>query len=75
MKQNQKLYEEIDLLNNVANYPKKIIIDPLRYGESDIYIKYKQLNMAFLSDFLREYEHFYLLLYGLFNDKIQSILY
>jgi len=63
MQQNRKLYENTNL--------QKITLEPLKLGESEIYIKYKKLSIDFLSDFLREYEHFYLLLYGVLNTKIR----
>jgi len=60
MRQNRELYEYTS--------SQKIALAPLKFGESEIYIKYKQLNVTFLSDFLREFENFYLLMYGVFNS-------
>lgn len=48
---------------------------PLQIGESEIYIKYKQLDVKFLSEFLSEYENLYLLTYGLFNTNLNKEIY
>jgi len=70
IKQNEKLYEYTNSLTIEKNQ-EKTPLEPLKHGETEIYIKYKKLNIYFLSDFLKEYENFYLLLYGVFNAKME----
>jgi len=70
IKQNEKLYEYVNSLT-IEKSHEKISLEPLKHGETEIYIKYKKLNIYFLSDFLKEYENFYLLLYGAFNTEIK----
>ena len=70
IKQNEKLYEYANSLT-IKKFLEKRYLEPLKHGETEIYIKYKKLNIYFLSDFLKEYENFYLLLYGVFNTEIE----